>query len=641
MEEQKGSGTVREFGTRLTFAVSALAIAMTTFQMISVWFPLTGMQQRSIHFGFVITLIFLTVPFRAKGARGSIPVYDWLFALAGIFVAGYIFWEHELLASERMGWPNGMDLLVGTLIIILVFEGTRRMSGWTLPIIAGIFLAYDFFGEYIPGAAGHGGQDFSRIVGTISLFSEGIFGMPLGVISTFVVMFIVFGAFLLESGTGQFFIDLAFAFFGRIRGGPAKVAVVASGLFGTISGSVIANIVGTGTFTIPLMKRSGYRAIYAASVEAVASSGGQLMPPVMGASAFLIAEILGIPYIRVCLAALVPAVIYYAAVFIAVDLEAARWGLKGLPAKELPNIRQLLKEKGHLSLPVLVLIYFLAFAWVSPQRAAFWAIVSTVGVSYLRKSTRMSPKSILIAMEKGARGILEIAVVCAIAGVVIGSFTLTGLGLKLSTILIDIAGGNLALLLALSMGASLILGMGLPTVACYLILAVLVAPAMIKMGVLPLAAHLFVFYFGIIAAITPPVALGAYVAAGIAGSPPFRTGWVSCRLALVAFILPYMFVFEPNLILRGEISTAGAIQACITGMIGSAALASALQGYILRPLRMVFRLMLGAAAFCLIKPGTMTDIFGGMLVAVVLMVEFAAWRRVARPPQRQPVPTQP
>jgi TRAP transporter 4TM/12TM fusion protein len=531
-----------------------------------------------------------------------------------------------------------MDLLVGTLIILLVFEGTRRMSGWTLPIIAGIFLLYDFFGEYIPGAAGHGGQDFSRIVGTISLFSEGIFGMPLGVISTFVVMFIIFGAFLLESGTGQFFIDLAFAFFGRIRGGPAKVAVVASGLFGTISGSVIANIVGTGTFTIPLMKRSGYRPIYAASVEAVASSGGQLMPPVMGASAFIIAEILGIPYIKVCLAALVPAIIYYVAVFIAVDLEAARWGLKGLPAKELPNIRQLLKEKGHLSVPILVLIYFLAFAWVSPQRAAFWAIVSTVGVSYLRKSTRMSLKSILGAMEKGARGILEIAVVCAIAGVVIGSFTLTGLGLKLSTILIDIAGGNLILLLFLSMVASLILGMGLPTVACYLILAVLVAPAMIKMGVLPLAAHLFVFYFGIIAAITPPVALGAYVAAGIAGSPPFRTGWVSCRLALVAFILPYMFVYEPNLILRGEISPAGAIQACITGIIGSAALASALQGYVFRPLRMVFRLMLGAAAFCLIKPGTITDIVGGLLVAFILIVEFTAWRRVG---QRPPVPTQP
>lgn len=624
MEEQKNQKMNRLLGRRLKILVSVIAIAMSVFQLISVWFPLSGMQQRSVHFGFVITLIFSTIPLRQKDAKSSIPFYDWLFILAGVFVSAYIFLEQEQIAFERMGWPNEWDLLAGVLIIILTFEVTRRISGLVLPLIAGISILYNFFGEHIPGIAGHAGQDFSRIIGTLSLFSEGIFGMPLGVIATFVVMFIIFGAFLLESGTGQFFIDFAFALLGRIRGGPAKVAVVASSLFGTVSGSIIANIVGTGTFTIPLMKKAGYRPIFSASVEAVSSSGGQLMPPIMGASAFLIAEILGISYIKVCLAALVPAVIYYVAVFMAVDLEAAKCGLRGLPASELPRILPLLKEKGHLAIPLLVLIYFLAVVWASPQRAGFWAIVATIVVSNLRKSTRMGIKSILRALEQGAKGILEIAAICAIAGVVIGSFTVTGLGLKLSSILIDLAGGNLFLLLFLSMIASLILGMGLPTLACYIILAVLVAPAMIKLGVLPLAAHLFVFYFGIIAAITPPVALGAYVAAGIAGSPPFQTGWVSCRLALVAFLLPYMFVYEPNLILRGDISIFKAIQAVFTAIIGSAALAVALQGYLFTHLNFILRLICGIAAVMMIKPGTLTDILGAILIGIVLTEQFLA-----------------
>jgi TRAP transporter 4TM/12TM fusion protein len=473
------------------------------------------------------------------------------------------------------------------------------------------------------------------------LTTEGIYGLVLGVSATFIYLFVLFGAFLKVSGGGQLFIDIAYGLFGRVRGGPAKVAVVASGLFGTVSGSAVANVVGTGTFTIPLMKSIGYQPHFAGAVEAVASSGGQLMPPIMGAAAFIMSEILQIPYFRICLHALLPALLYYFCAFIMVDLEAAKTGLKGVPSEALPRVGRILRERGLLLLPLPVLIYILAVVQATPMKAAFWAIITTfgliasqtflnlfrdlgrkgslsqAGVSLLRQTTT--------AMHEGAVGTLIVASACATAGIVIGITNLTGLGLKLSGILVDLSHGYLLALLVLTMIASIILGMGLPTTACYILLAVLAAPALIKMGVMPIAAHLFVFYFGIISAITPPVAGAAYAAAPLAGVGPMKIGFTACRLGIAAFILPYMWVYGPALLLIGEpLKVALGV---VTSVIGIAACACAVQGYMLHRLSVLERILLMIAALLLIKPGWITDGIGlALLLPVIIHQVFSTGR---------------
>lgn len=637
VKELEAEGRRRTFSGAMAVVVAAIAVAFALFHIWRAYVgPMGALQQRSIHLTFALVLTFLVQPFLRRMWKKKLPWWDLILVGLGILVGGYLLWEYQEL-TFRIGTPHPMDIALGVICVLLVLEATRRLIGWPLPMIALVFLLYAYFGEYAPGFFAHRGYDFHRIISHTYLTTEGIFGLPLGVSATFVILFILMGAFLQESGAGQFFFEFAYSLLGRTRGGPAKMSVVSSGLFGTISGSAVANVVVDGWITIPMMKRIGYRAHVAAAVEATASSGGQLMPPVMGAAAFIIAEILGIGYIQVCIAAVLPAILYYATLFCMVDLEAAKMNLKGLPASELPKVRKVFAGGWHLLVPLFVLIFFLVVLDWSPMKSALWAIILTPLIGFLRFSSRMGFRKITRALEQGALGALEVALACACAGIVVGVFSLTGLGMKLSTMLIEIAGGNLLALLSLTMTASLILGMGMPTTACYIVLAVLVAPALIKMGVVPLAAHLFVFYFGIISAITPPVALAAYAAAGIGNTDPFKTGWYATKLGLAGFIIPYMFVYGPALMWKG--TPAEIFLAALSGLIGSAALAAAIQGWILKRLNLWKRVLLGVASLCLIKPGWITDAIGVILLALVVGIELFAQRRANRSQMALELPT--
>jgi TRAP transporter 4TM/12TM fusion protein len=614
----------------LLYVAIAVAVGMSLFHLYTGGFRLLpGQQQRAIHLGLALILIFLLFPARKGIPKDKQGKWNWLnlvLAAAGFLVGGYLFTQFEPM-SFRAGVPNTWDMVIGVSLVILVLEASRRVLGWSLAVVAAVFLGYAFFGDNLPMAIRHTGYSFERIVSEIALSTEGILGTALGVSASYVALFVIFGAFLEQSGVGQFFINLALAGFGKMRGGPAKAAIGASSLFGMISGSQVANVVSTGVLTIPLMKKSGYQPEFAGAVEAVASTGGMFLPPVMGATAFLIAEVLQVNYVDVAIAAALPAVLYYLALYVMVDLRAARLGLEGVNSSELPNTRLLLKEKSHLFIPLLVLIVFLFVVKDSPTKAAFWSIVCTPVACFLSQNTRMSLKSIFTALEKGARLTLVVASACATAGIIIGVINLSGLGLRLSGMLISLAGGNLLLLLILTMIASLILGMGLPPVAAYIVLAVLAAPALISMNVDPMAAHLFILYFGIVSAITPPVALAAYAAAGLARCSAVKTGFVAFRLALVAFIVPFQFALEPTLLLKGNLTDT--VISAFSALIGVIALAIALEGYFKRSLSLVSRVVLGIGALMLVNVGIVTDLIGYILVAVIL---FQEWRV---PVQRQ------
>lgn len=611
--------------------VSFIAVGMSLFHLYTAGTIIfQPMVQRSVHLGLALILTFLLFPWGKRSSPNRVPLIDYFFALISVVVCGYLIYNWTM-ASERVtmigAMPGLLDLLFGAITIFLVIEATRRVIGWALPIVAIVFLIYGMVGHLLPGFLSFPRIPISRIIAVNYIATDGIFGTPLGVSATFVFLFVLFGSFLQKVGGGEFFIDLAYSLFGRFRGGPAKIAVVASACFGTISGSGIANVAGTGQFTIPLMKRTGYQPAFAGAVEAAASIGGQLMPPVMGAAAFIMAEILGIPYLSICIAALLPAILYFLAIFIMVDFEAAKTGLRGLTREELPNPRKILKEAWYLFLPIVILIYLLVIQ-ISPMKAAFWSIVAMVGIEIVQqwvRKRRVDFRRIWEGLEAGAKGMLIVATACACAGIVIGVVNVTGFGLKFSDFIIDIAHGSLPFILILTMLSSLVLGMGLPTVACYIILAIISAPALVEMGVLPLAAHLFIFYFGIIAAITPPVALAAYVGAGIAGANPMRTGYIACRLGLAAFLLPYMFIYGPPMLMKGNAQDI--ILAAISGVVGIWALAAGLQGYFLQSLAIWQRIILLIAAVLLIKPGLTTDLIGYFLVGIVFLSQrMPVWR---------------
>jgi len=616
----------------LRYVALTSAVGMSLFQLYTGGVRLLpGQQQRAVHLGLALVLIFLLFPSRKGESEDKQGKWSWLnlvLAAAGILAGGYLFSQYEQM-SFRAGSPSTGDIVIGLTLLILVLEASRRVLGWSMVVVAAVFLGYAFIGDTLPMVIRHTGYSFERIVSEIALSSEGILGVALGVSASYVALFVIFGAFLEQSGVGQFFINLALAAFGKMRGGPAKAAIGASSLFGMISGSQVANVVSTGVLTIPLMKKSGYQPEFAGAVEAVASTGGMFLPPVMGATAFLIAEVLQVNYIDVAMAAALPAVLYYLALYVMVDLRAARLGLRGVSREELPNVRLLLKEQSHLFIPLLVLVIFLFVVKDSPTKAAFWSIVSTPIACFLSKKTRMSIKSIFTALERGARLTLVVASACATAGIIIGVINLSGLGLRLSGMLISLAGGNLLLLLFLTMIASLILGMGLPPVAAYIVLAVLAAPALINIGVDPMAAHLFIFFFGIVSAITPPVALAAYAAAGLAKCSPTKTGFVAFRLALVAFIIPFQFVLGPTLILKGSLTDI--VISTVSAIIGVIALAISLEGYFRRPISIVSRAFLALGALMLIDVGVATDLIGYVLVAAIIVRE---WRA----PVRQKVP---
>lgn len=634
--------TFRVFQGWLQVFIRVLCILFSLFHLYTAAMGQYPPQiQRSIHLAFVLVLIYLLYPARATGDRHKLQWYDVLMAMGGAAVCGYIIWNYDTIVLDA-GPPTELDFIFGCAAIVLVLEATRRIVGLPITIVAIVFLLYAKFGNLIPGMMGHPGFTLKRIVGHMYLTTEGLFGMPLGVAASFVFLFILFGAFLHSTGLGKFFIDLALGAAGRFVGGPAKVAVLASGFFGTISGSSVANTVSTGTFTIPLMKSVGYRGTFAGAVEAASSTGGQIMPPIMGAAAFIMAQFLGVGYVEIAKAALIPAVLYYLAVGFMVHMEARRLGLKGIPKERLPRPWLVLRQGGYLLIPIFVLIYLLLQGY-TPLKSAYYCIVTTVVISVvannwkawasaapshmsvmrsLAECNRMNAQDILMAMENGGRLALGVSAACACTGFVIGVVTLTGVGLKLANAILALASGSFAITLVLTMFSSIILGMGLPTTAKYIVLATIAAPAIQSFGVPQLAAHLFIMYFGILADLTPPVALAAYAAAGIARSEPNATGFMAVKLAFAGFLIPYIFCYNPALLMIGASNLEIAFIVA-TAAVGIASLSFASVGFWIRDLYLWERLLLAAAAITLITPGLVTDIVGlGIMLAVYLLQKF-------------------
>ena len=600
--------------------IAAIAITFSVFQLYTAIFGVLDAQlQRAIHLGFGLALAYLLYPFRRAWTRDHYfhPI-DIVFAVLGAATPAYLVIQYRELIT-RAGTVSPVDTVVGGLGILLVIEATRRVVGLPMVTVVLAFIAYAFLGPYMPGVLAHRGLTPEQLIGHLYFTTEGIFGIPLGVSSTFIFLFILFGAYLESTGLGKFFIDLANAVAGWASGGPAKVAVLSSGLMGTVSGSSVANVVGTGSLTIPMMKKLGYNANFAGAVEAAASTGGQLMPPVMGAAAFLMAEFVGVPYIDVVKAAAIPALLYFTGVWLGVHFEAKRKKLKGIPRAELPNPLTLLKERGHLAIPLIVIVYLLVSGY-TPMRAALVAIFLSILCAMLRKSTRMKPIEIVYGLERGAKGVLGVLVACASAGIIIGVVTKTGVGLRLASGLIDLAGGMLLPAMFFTMITAIVLGMGVPTTANYVITSTIAAPALEQMGVPVLAAHMFVFYFGIIADVTPPVALAAYAGAGISGGNALKTGVHASKLAVAAFIIPYVFVLSPVLLMV-DATPLAIVSVTLTALLGMIAISSALCGFLADHCRPYERILLIIAGLLMIKPGGITDLVGLVLFVVILVMQ--------------------
>ena len=599
--------------------VSALAISFSVFQIYTASFGLLDAQiQRAIHLGFGLCLAFLLYPTKKSWLGNKLHPLDLALAILGAATPAYIVINYRELIL-RAALPTSTDVFIGAIGIILIIEAARRVVGIPMVCVVLFFIGYAFAGPYMPGLLAHRGLSIEHFVSHVYFTTEGVFGIPLGVSSTFIFLFILFGAYLEGTGLGKFFIDVANSIAGWASGGPAKVAVLSSGLMGTVSGSSVANVVGTGSLTIPMMKRLGYHKNFAGAVEAAASTGGQLMPPVMGAAAFLMAEFVGVPYVEIVKAAIIPAALYFIGVWLGVHFEAKRNNLKGLPRDELPKLGELLKTRGHLAIPLLAIVWLLVSGY-TPMRAALVAIVLSIVVSSLKAATRMTPLQIVKGLETGARNVLGVLVACAAAGIIIGVVTKTGVGLKLASALLDLSGGMILPSMFLTMITAIILGMGVPTTANYVITSTIAAPALIQMGVPILAAHMFVFYFGIIADVTPPVALAAYAGSGISGGNALKTGINASKLAIAAFIIPYMFVLNPGLLLLNGVSP-NLILALITAIVGMVALSSSLIGYLVAPLKNFERVILFGGGLLMIKPGLVTDIAGIAIFSAILFMQ--------------------
>ncbi len=597
--------------TAIGWIITLVAVAMSAFHLYVAWFgPPDALTLRSVHLGFALLLAFLLLPARAN-ARAENPRWiELALIVASLAVCGYLVVERGYIIN-RMTYVDPLrpiDWVFGVATIALVLEATRRAVGWTLPITAVAFLAYAMF---------PGGADPRQLIEQMYLGTEGIFGIPLYVSATYVMLFILFGALVERTGTGQLFMDFAMSLTGHSAGGPAKVSCLTSGLFGTVSGSAVANVMTTGTFTIPMMKRIGYSPAFAGAVEAVASTGGQIMPPIMGAAAFIMAEFLGISYLSVAAFALLPAILYYLALFMTVHFEAKRLGMKGLPRSELPRLRKVLAERGHLFLPLVVIIATLLIGYSAPF-AALCGIASTIPAALLRKSTRqyVALDNIVAALEQGARNTVSVALSCACAGIVIGVIFLTGLGLEFTDLVLSAASNHMLLALLLTMVAGIVLGMGMPTAPAYIMQTALLVPALVKLGVLTEAAHMFVFYFAILSAITPPVALAVYAANGISRASLWESSREALRLGATGYVIPFMFVFGPSLLMIG--TPMQITLSAVTATVGVVCLAGGLSGYLLSRASLWQRGLLIAAAFALIKPGIYTDLGGFALIGVVV-----------------------
>ncbi|MDR7412874.1 MAG: TRAP transporter fused permease subunit [Armatimonadota bacterium] len=665
-EEQLGSTEElrgRQLSGRWWLLARVVGVAMALYHVAVLGFYSTDPQKMyAFHLMFASLLVFLLLPAR-KGQGSATPTaWDLLLALASVGVVVYQLLFFSELTNRAGVLPTLADVGVGVLLLVVVVEMVRRTSGWAMPILGGLFVLYAFLGPYLPSLFRHNGFPFST---TISfLFSDnGIYSAPIAASARYVYLFILFGAFLEASGIGKFIVNLGLSLAGHRRGGPAKVSILTSALFGTASGSSAANVMVDGVINVPLMKSTGFRPSVAGAIEAMNSTGGQLVPPVMGAAAFLMADILGVPYSRVALSALIPALLYYVAAYWMIDFYSARNGLRGLPRDRLPKLGAVLVQQGFLLGPLaLILVLIMGFDQ-SPFRAALWGLAATVVASWAGRGERVAHPWVLLAavaygvasrlgapslwsflvgcaavagvyawrpeardgirrlvdaLYDGSWRSVEIAATTAAAGMVVGILSLTGLGGKLSLALLTLAGGNVLLMLGVAMLVALLLGMGLPTTAAYAIMASTLAPALVQAGIPPMAAHLFLFYFACLSALTPPVALASFAAASLARAPMWETGWQSVRFALAGFIVPYMFVFGPALLMQGHWYEV--LWAVVTGTIGTLCLGGAVVGYLLRPADRLERLLLFGAALLLIKPGLLTDTAGfGLLAAVVAL----------------------
>jgi TRAP transporter 4TM/12TM fusion protein len=574
---------------------------------------------RSTHLSIILVLAFLTKPTGRKSWKD--PLNGWICIdcvciLLIVFIQIYTLYDLDAFIFRR-GDLTTMDLWVGSLFMLLLLEATRRTVGWAMVIIVSFFIAHTYFSDYFFGIFFGPPSSWFTIIDYIFMRENGIFGIPLMVMATYIFLFILFGAFLMESGAGRFFINVALALTGYRVGGPAKASVLSSAMMASVSGSAVANVVTTGSFTIPLMKRIGYKPHFAGAVEACASSGGQIMPPVMGAAAFIIAEFLNRPYLEVALAALFPAVIYFFSIMVQVHFEARKSNLATIPREELPDLWVEVKRGGHLFLSILIIIGIL-IAGYTPMLAGFYAIISLFFLSFINPETRLTPLKILKAMEGGATKSISVSVACAAAGIIIGCVFVSGLGMKFTTLIVTIAAGKLWIALILTMFACLILGMGLTTTAVYITVAALVVPSLEGMGVVPIAGHLFAFYFGLVSAITPPVALASFAAAGIANSEPMKTGAYSFRIGLAKYIIPLVFVYDPSMLFVGEPLQIGwGIIKCFAGIF---MLTITTEGYLYAPVGIFGRILAAGVAFLIFHPALITDAPG--FVAAILLLGF-------------------
>lgn len=606
---------IQKFRAVATQWVGLVLSGFTIFCVWTVYFQ--PMERLVIFFALSFSLAFVNRPLlgKDKDSLWTLTV-DALFSLILLAIAFYVCFDYMNLIY-RAGMPNTLDNIASVAGILLTFEGARRTVGWAMIYVALAFLVYAFFGQYLFPPLSHGGYDVVRIINTLFLSENGILGVPMNVTFNFIYLFIIFGALFGTAGGTKFFIDLTRSMFRGVRGGPAKVAVVSSGLMGTISGSAVANVVTTGTFTIPMMKKVGFEPHVAGAVESVSSTGGQLMPPIMGAAAFVMADYLNVPYLAVVKAAILPAIIFYLAVFGFVHFYTLKLGIKPDQDESLPPVLQVLKDFWVFVPPLVVLVYFLV-AGYSISLVVMYTIIVVVVMSLFKKEYRMGPRKLFRGLADGAKESVAVTGACAAAGMVIAVVLLTGLGVKIGNFVIYFSGGNLGLGLIFIMFASLVLGMGMPTLVCYILLAVTTAPPLIKMGVPPMAAHLFIFYFGMLSMVTPPVGMAFYAGAAVAKADTMKTGWAAWRIALAGFLLPYMFVYSPALLLAGN--PWQALLASITAVLGALSLSVAVVGYIRTPLNMIERVISLAAALLLIKPGAITDVVGAALLLVVLVL---------------------
>ena len=622
LEEKDSESRTRTYSGPMGTLIAILLCFWTLFQLyFNTFGVISAVNLRAFHCIFLLCFTFLLYPtYKKERRRRSLPpVWDLALVVLTIGAFGYLILNYTRIAQNG-GRVTDFELILAGVALVLAFEAARRASG-NLAILALIFLAYNWFGQYLPGRLGHNGFTLKRVLVTQFWGTQGLLGTGIGVSATYIFLFVVFGAFLKYSGFSKFINDFSLTLVGRTPGGPAKVAVLASALMGMINGSAIANVATTGTITIPLMKQTGYKKEFAGAVEAVASTGGQFCPPIMGAVGFVMAEFLSLSYTAVMLAAIIPAFLYYLGLLFAVHFEAKRLGLSGLSKENIPNAMKVLKEQGHLIIPLVVLIALMCVGY-TPLYAAVIAIFATIGASWLRKDTRMTWDKIVAATVEGARGAISVGVCCVIIGVIIGTVTLTSLGLNMGYLILAIVdNSNIYITGLLVMIMSTILGMGVPGVAAYVIVQAVAVPVLIEVGVLDISAHMFCLIYACLSNITPPVAMSSYVAAGIAGSNQTKTGLLSVRLGLIGFLIPFFFLDNPVLLIGADPSFTvwESIWAMITASIGTVALVGGLEGWFIRRCNWGERLVLIAVAPLMLYPGALTDLVGlGVLIAVIV-----------------------